>query len=145
MTGSHHPLDDTIFHWSCFTKELNFLPFESKFDSPVAAEKWHNFKDGEIAFDNGMELRHLLFGIYYSNGIYTADKWDRKRKDLVGAAGILNFEWEQWADPYDIPEDIDEDADIFREDWVFARLDREVNALNEMDTKQPDTKKPKRK
>ena len=145
MTGSHHPLDDTIFHWSCFTEALNFLPFESKFDTPVAAEEYHNFKDGEIAFDNGQELRHLLFGIYYSDGIYTADKWDRKRKDLVGAAGILNFEWEQCADHGDIPEDIGEDEDIFQEDWVFARLNWEVSMLNEPDTKQPDIKKSKKK
>ena len=130
------PLRDSIFQWSFFGSELACLSSESAFKTPEEAEAYHKKKDGEIAFDNGQEIRSMLFGIYLLTrinepSILIVEEWDKDREDLVGAAGILNFEWGNWADQEDIPDDVEEGADIFREEWVEARLSRDVEALNE--------------
>ena len=130
-------LRNSIFQWSCFDPKVNFLSWESKLDSPEAAEVYHKMKDGEIAWDLGTpshpgpSMRHMMFGLYYSDeNLFTADKWDKGRTDLVGCACIRDWEWEQWADSHDIPDDLDEDADVFQEEYVLNRLCREVTALN---------------
>ena len=130
------PLRDSIFQWSFFGPELACLSPESVFKTPEEAEAYHKKKDGEIAFDNGQEIRSMLFGIYLLTrinepSILIVEEWDKDREDLVGAAGILNFEWERWADQEDIPDDIEEGADIFKEEWVSARLSSDVREINE--------------
>jgi len=142
MTRSEnkHPLRNSIFQWSFFGPELACLSSESAFKTPEEAEAYHKKKEGEIAFDNGQEIRSMLFGLYLLTrisepSILIVEEWDKDRDDLVGAAGILNFEWENWADPSDIPndlpEDTDDDVDIFKKDWVFARLSSDVEEINE--------------
>ena len=136
-----HPLRNSIFQYSFFGPELACLSSESAFKTPEEAEAYHKKKDGEIAFDNGQEIRSMLFGLYLLTrisepSILVVEEWDKDRDDLVGAAGILNFEWERWADDGDIPNDVGEGEDIFKEDWVFARLSDDVAELNEWWIKQ---------
>ena len=124
-------MEDTTFQWSSFDPKFK-TPFDhSEYSSAEQADKMIKIEDGEIAWDMGTPnypgppMKKILVGVYASNEGFTAGKWDKKRKDLVGCATVKDWEWEQQVG-------FEEDEE-FTEDLVLARLKDELTILNAED------------
>ena len=140
---SNHPLVDSPFVFSSFHPG-DFMPGESEYPSAAEAESRYKFEEGQVAFDTGFPVKKYLFGIYVSIGekpvstpvefvsavvfndrdddlIFTADRWDSSRNDLVGSATIVDWAWGHVQD-----EDF-----TFDEDEVLQCLREEVEKLTE--------------
>ena len=138
-----HPLVDSSFVFSSFHPG-DFIPGESEYPSAAEAESRYKFEDGQVAFDTGFPVKKYIFGIYASIGekpvstpvefvsaavlndrdddlVFTADKWDSSRNDLVGSATIVDWAWGRVHD-----EDF-----TFDEDEVLQCLREEVEELTE--------------
>ena len=95
-----HPLRESVFRWSYFYVDTNFVPGDSEYPNADAAESMHRFEDGQIAFDTGQEVRKMLFGIYAGKTeagllIFSANEWDKRRGTLIGSATVTDWEWER--------------------------------------------------
>jgi hypothetical protein len=118
-----HPLRESVFRWSYFYDDTNFVPSDSEYSNAELAENMHRFEDGQIAFDTGQEIRKMLFGIYAGKTeagmlIFSADKWDKRRGNLIGSATVMDWEWDRQAGDVE-----------FTEEKVLEVLQDEVSEL----------------
>jgi hypothetical protein len=122
-----HPLRESVFRWSYFYDDTNFVPYDSEYPDDKTAESRHRFEDRQIASDTGQEVRKMLFGIYASKTeagmlIFSANEWDRewnrRRGDLVGSATVMDWEWDRQAGDVE-----------FTEEKVLEVLQDEVSEL----------------
>jgi hypothetical protein len=86
--------------WSSFCDDTNFVPWDSEYPSASVAENKHRHENGEIAFDTGQTIQKMLFGVYATETetgtlLFTADKWDKERENLVGSATATDWEWDR--------------------------------------------------
>jgi hypothetical protein len=126
-----NPLEDSIFQWSSFSKKFCDLgkdfPIErSEYKNAKEATERIRSEDGERAFDTGQIMRKMLFGIYDdSKGHkiqFSAAKWNHEAANLIGAATIKDWEWEQYTE---------EEEENFTEKNVLARLSTEVEEITD--------------
>ena len=118
-----HPLQESVFRWSYFYCDTNFVPYDSEYPDPDTAESMHRFEDGQIAFDTGQEVRKMLFGIYAGKTeagllIFSANEWDKRRGDLIGSATVMDWEWDRQVGDVE-----------FTEENVLERLQEETSKL----------------
>ena len=118
-----HPLRESVFRWSYFYDDTNFVPYDSEYPDAETAESIHRLEDGQIAFDTGQEVRKMLFGIYAGKTeagllIFSANEWDRRKGDLIGSATVTDWEWNRQAGDVE-----------FTEENVLERLQYETSKL----------------
>ena len=120
-----------LFQWSSFAKKFcdkgKDFPIErSEYKNAKEATERIKFEDGERAFDTGQIMRKMLFGIYDDSSKdeiqFSASKWNHEAANLIGAATIKDWEWEQFAD---------EDEESFTEKNVLAHLSMEIEEFTE--------------
>ena len=129
-------LDNTTFRWSSFDTKFDIIPKDGdylgyEYATPEQADSLIKIEDGEIAWDLGTTnypgppIRKILVGVYASDAGFVAGKWDKDRKDLVGCATVKDWEWDRYVG-YE-----DEEDKQFTEELVLARLEYELDILNE--------------
>jgi len=135
-----HPLWESVFCWSYFFDDTDFVPWDSEYPNAETAESKHRFEDGQIAFDTGQETQKMLFGVYASQQeagimLFTAGKWDKERDDLVGSATATNWEWDRQAGGAEFTEEkvleILQDETSELTEW-YARKQQRESSLEEL-------------
>lgn len=117
---------DTIFRWSCFDDDHTFVQeteelFGSEYQNADEADTKIRIEDGEDSFDIGRSVQKKIFGLYgeFRDKWYvSAERWDKKRRDLVGCATIKDWEWENYAED----EALDDES-------VLERLQEEISGI----------------
>ena len=93
------PLRNTYFQWSCFDKEINFLPWHSEYLTAEAAEEGVTTANDGTAFDTDRLLYKAIAGIYLlcveDSYAFSVDTWDKDRSNLVGCVTVTDWEWDR--------------------------------------------------